>query len=382
MSRRTAPFFDWNNYSSTRRHSHGTAHTPPKTSEHACHKLFEALDQARFGQVRRAVAANPVCLQGTSLPRTPASELVPLTPVDYALHNCSTWVALLEHCRRTGISFSKAGDLTLRERLTAMNLIISWLLSQPDVVPPTRNPLQVALLCNFHTVAGKLLQNDPSMARSVDGRGKTPLHVCCLISNRFSQSQSTDMIRLLMRAGADVNAMDSEGRTPLHDLVSSLAQSTPAYGLVRRRRQRHSALASSVNVVDELIFSGADLYAEDNRGITPMNEALSSGIDYLVFAERANRLHDYMCDSSFGKQSSQDYSGITGLFGLLPFDAVIHVLHNLSPRDIATGISATCVGLRRMAVSKHLWNHMKMEECLSSVREGVLRTSFESAPTV
>jgi hypothetical protein len=72
--------------------------------------------------------------------------------------------------------------------------------------------------------------------------GNTPLHLT---------SHSKQIAELLIKRGANVNAKDSTGKTPLHDV----------------------AYDGSLSVLKLLIENGADVNAQDNKGRTPKDSA-------------------------------------------------------------------------------------------------------------
>lgn len=343
---------------------------PPQPPKDATLQLFDALDNARFDQVRRAVAAYPACL---SADKPPSSTQVSLNVLDYALSNAHTWTALLDHCRRT--ASPQPGTLPLRDRLTATTLILTWLLRRSDAPSPTETTLHSAISCRFNTVAIQLITSYPTLARSVDARSKTPLHVICglapLALTQAAPTEAVCLIRHLMLAGALVNARDADLRTPLHDLISSLAVATPLYGLRHRRYGR--TLTSVIPIIDELLLHGASLHAVDKTGQSVLHAALQANVHHMVLLQRAVVLRNRLCASGRGTERDDDDYDMKcctqGLWGCLPFDIVVRIMGFLSPWDVIMGIGATCKGLRAVAVSKLLWRHLEMPQCLMAIRE-------------
>jgi len=90
-----------------------------------------------------------------------------------------------------------------------------------------------------------------------DGEGHTPLHVAAL---RFRR----DATRLLLGRGADVNATDGEGRTPLHTATDAGPESPEVEQLL-------------MGVVRELLDAGGDVSVVDKFGRTARSYAIDKG---------------------------------------------------------------------------------------------------------
>ena len=85
---------------------------------------------------------------------------------------------------------------------------------------------------------------DPNVVS--DSRGRTLLHY-------YAAKGDVEMIKLLLKYGADVNARDSRGRTPLHYAV---------------------AAGRNAEVLEVLLLHGADPNAQDDLGNTPLYYAV------------------------------------------------------------------------------------------------------------
>nr|CAH7719369.1 unnamed protein product [Callosobruchus chinensis] len=95
-----------------------------------------------------------------------------------------------------------------------------------------------------------------------DNRGNTPLHLAVL-------ADKLQVVEKLIEGGADVNAKNNHGATPLH----------------------WAALNQNVNIVEKLIEKGADINAKSSNGDTPLHLATkNSHLDVLekLIKEGAN----------------------------------------------------------------------------------------------
>jgi ankyrin repeat protein len=91
----------------------------------------------------------------------------------------------------------------------------------------------------------RILKQHPKLARGQNGELQ-PLHVA-------AGNNLADVVELLLNYGADVNARDHEGRTPLH----------------------HAA-ELSLEAADVLILASANPSVVDNGGYTPLTIAITN----------------------------------------------------------------------------------------------------------
>ncbi len=103
-----------------------------------------------------------------------------------------------------------------------------------------------------------------------------------------------DLVMFLLRQGADANAVDRRGRTPLfyaasRRMVRTLVEAGANANQtdLMRHRPLHAAVnAGRLDVAKALLQLGSDPHAQDRRGLTPLHAAAAKGrvacIEHLV----------------------------------------------------------------------------------------------------
>ncbi|KAF4344911.1 serine threonine phosphatase 6 regulatory ankyrin repeat subunit C [Fusarium beomiforme] len=114
--------------------------------------------------------------------------------------------------------------------------------------------------------------SDPNLA-NIDG--ETPLHV--LVTNRSSWKD--ECIRMLLDHGANIEARDAKGRTPLFRLVGTSPQ-----------------LLTTVDILKTLTKDSASLNTRDNYGRTLLHEAIHIITDLDHAQSRLTQVYQYLCD--------------------------------------------------------------------------------------
>lgn len=118
-----------------------------------------------------------------------------------------------------------------------------------------------------------------------DEAGRTPLHVA-------ARGTSAETVGVLLERHADVNARDNEGKTPLHlarrsvavvNLLLNFGADVNAKTPDSLQTPLHLLLdAEDSKIVPLLLDRGADLNARDNEGRTPLHYAAMTGSPELV----------------------------------------------------------------------------------------------------
>jgi ankyrin repeat protein len=139
-----------------------------------------------------------------------------------------------------------------------MKRISSQLPQNDDVLSKLK---ELFLQGSFEQVC-ELLTRKPQLAGIADANGDTPLHWA-------EAGTPIEVIRLLVKAGANVNATNALGQTPLHNAAKN----------------------GCSEMLFFLIENGANATAKDIHGFTPLFYAVLSGQDKLA---RALRRHGAM----------------------------------------------------------------------------------------
>lgn len=148
--------------------------------------------------------------------------------------------------------------------------------------------------CRYHTVKIAILLLERGAATNVSGGGFwTPLHYAC------DGKEATELVAVLIRHHAEVDAVDFYGRTPLH-IASRQASSKAAFLLLKagaepntsdddgRSPAHYAASHGRREVIELLVGFGGDLTAVDGELETPLHRATREGqrtaMDILVKA--------------------------------------------------------------------------------------------------
>lgn len=194
--------------------------------------------------------------------------------------------------------------------------------------------------------------------------GTIPMHVAAIL-------QSTDPIKTLLSAGADVDVKNDLGTTALH-LASSVGTTEMVLTLLLSGADIHlrerngstvlhrAASACSVETAIVLMEAGASPNSRDARGFTPLLK-----LNYLKDRHTALALIAYGADSSHDCQSG-DMSNLTGLTmreaavqaGLVRRLQVLFLSQSLEPGDQPEPLLKLALNHSQTSTAAFLQSHM------------------------
>jgi len=119
---------------------------------------------------------------------------------------------------------------------------------EPLAARPKAGPLYYATLCNFCSLAKRIILTHPEDVNARGGYHATPFHAALAKGN-------IDIALLLLEHGADINALDNDGLSPLHKASKS----------------------GRCDVVEFLLERDANINIQNPDGHTPLHRAACEG---------------------------------------------------------------------------------------------------------
>lgn len=153
--------------------------------------------------------------------------------------------------------------------------------------PSSKSEFHQAVIEGKIDMVKEMLKKDPKLANKPDENGFTPLFFGAIMGN-------LKMVTLLLDKGADVNGLNSDGKTPLHGNVMQKY----------RREEGQVPLAPGTDVLELLIKKGAKVNVADNNGMTPLH----------LLAQRGGDDHTKLLLDSGADFTLKDKFGHTALF--------------------------------------------------------------------
>jgi ankyrin repeat protein len=147
-------------------------------------------------------------------------------------------------------------------------------------LPKSFSAFEAACAASLPEVVKVMLEDREGVKRADvkqrDPAGRTPLNVLAQTAVGDKRENSAEVARLLIRAGADVNAQENTyGNTALHDAPTAQVLIDAGADINRRNVEGRTALMLTLDpgVTRVLLHAGADRTVRDYRGRTALDLA-------------------------------------------------------------------------------------------------------------
>jgi len=149
-----------------------------------------------------------------------------------------------------------------------------------------RTALMIAASKNSANIVKLLIDYGSDINKKINEIGWTPLmesvFSCRIITRHTQVLVNTDIVKLLVQSGADLNATNECGITALmlacvqrtHSIVSILIRAGANLDIADTNKYTalmHATFETNEAVVKDLLDSGADIHATDNNGKTALD---------------------------------------------------------------------------------------------------------------
>lgn len=164
---------------------------------------------------------------------------------------------------------------------------------KPDVNQKIYHDGKIAIHFAGSAYQARLLIAGGANVDAQDHFGNTPLHVVCggegqIWLDSHSLSRQADIVELLLAAGADPNIQDNRGKTALHIL-------------------RQESLGSGLEIVRMLVAAGADVNIQDNEGKTPLHVFREEQVANEEDEEDSTEITSLLIDNGADVHVKDDY---------------------------------------------------------------------------
>ncbi len=98
---------------------------------------------------------------------------------------------------------------------------------------------------------------------------------------------------------------------------------------------------------------------------------MREGLEYLVLVRSADKIFRWICRSGRRAVDLETYftDKRMGCFEVLPYDILLKIFKELSPRDAVTGIGTTCKTMHAFATSRYVWERLSAASSMAAARD-------------